>query len=199
MQRVVIKNRCSLSHMRRSLSMSAYSFDAEGKKTTRLREMFEKKDLAFLMYADSRAAFFFFFQFILRYLSIDVLWIYDLDTYLDLHTLLFTKKNNLERHVLRRKIWPINDYTYSLHNVFLSFNILYYDTSQLSWYRFIIWTQITKYTITHVYPNNTGKHITVSRQRLWRKRDFRESGRADSRLVRRSEWETVTKRLGLKY
>ena len=143
--------------------------------------------------------FFFFFQFILRYLSIDVLWIYDLDTYLDLHTLLFTKKNNLERHVLRRKIWPINDYTYSLHNVFLSFNILYYDTSQLSWYRFIIWTQITKYTITHVYPNNTGKHITVSRQRLWRKRDFRESGRADSRLVRRSEWETVTKRLGLKY
>jgi hypothetical protein len=62
MQRVVIKNRCSLSHMRRSLSMSAYSFDAEGKKTTRLREMFEKKDLAFLMYAYSRATFFFSFN-----------------------------------------------------------------------------------------------------------------------------------------
>ena len=34
----------------RELSMAAYSFNAEGKKTTRLREMLEKKDLAFLMY-----------------------------------------------------------------------------------------------------------------------------------------------------
>ena len=34
----------------REMSMAAYSFNAEGKKTTRLREMLEKKDLAFLMY-----------------------------------------------------------------------------------------------------------------------------------------------------
>jgi hypothetical protein len=34
----------------REMSMAVYSFNAEGKKTTRLREMLEKKDLAFLMY-----------------------------------------------------------------------------------------------------------------------------------------------------
>mgnify|MGYP001486465547 FL=1 len=43
----------------RELSMAAYSFNAEGKKTTRLREMLEKKDLAFLMYVvrDERVFF----------------------------------------------------------------------------------------------------------------------------------------------